>query len=99
MAVDGLHFVMSRTALLDLVVMFFVLAAFGCLLIDRDRARARLAAALPVGEDGLAGPDRHTGDRAGLGSRPWRLAAGVLPGPGRRHQVERPVLPGVLRAS
>ncbi|MEV6170268.1 phospholipid carrier-dependent glycosyltransferase [Streptomyces sp. NPDC051954] len=43
MAVDGLHYVLSRTALLDLIVMFFVLAAFGCLLLDRDRARARLA--------------------------------------------------------
>ena len=80
MAVDGLHFVMSRTALLDLVVMFFVLAAFGCLLVDRDRARARLAAALPVGEDGRAGPDAHAGDRAGTGWRPWRLAAGVFLG-------------------
>lgn len=39
LAVDGLHVVMSRTALLDLVVMFFVLAAFGCLLVDRDHAR------------------------------------------------------------
>nr|EIF90258.1 glycosyl transferase 39 [Streptomyces tsukubensis NRRL18488] len=48
LAVDGLHFVMSRTALLDLVLMFFVVAAFGCLLVDRDRARARLAGALPV---------------------------------------------------
>ena len=80
MAVDGLHYVMSRTALLDLVVMFFVLAAFGCLLIDRDRARARLAAALPVAEDGHVGPDRDTGDRAGTGVRPWRLAAGVFLG-------------------
>ncbi|MDX3356101.1 phospholipid carrier-dependent glycosyltransferase [Streptomyces sp. ME01-24h] len=80
MAVDGLHFVMSRVALLDVVVMFFVLAAFGCLLIDRDHARARLAAALPVGEDGFAGPDRDTGARAGTGPRPWRLAAGVLLG-------------------
>nr|WP_308298944.1 phospholipid carrier-dependent glycosyltransferase [Streptomyces sp. GESEQ-35] len=43
MAVDGLHYVLSRTALLDLIVMFFVLAAFGCLLLDRDRARALLA--------------------------------------------------------
>jgi dolichyl-phosphate-mannose-protein mannosyltransferase len=80
LAVDGLHFVMSRTALLDLVVMFFVLAAFGCLLIDRDRARARLAAALPVGEDGFARPDADTGEHAGTGPRPWRLAAGVLLG-------------------
>ncbi|WP_407917020.1 dolichyl-phosphate-mannose--protein mannosyltransferase [Kitasatospora sp. NE20-6] len=80
MAVDGLHYVLSRTALLDLVVMFFVLAAFGCLLVDRDGARARLAAALPVGEDGRARPDGHTADRAGTGVRPWRLAAGVFLG-------------------
>ncbi|MET8077859.1 phospholipid carrier-dependent glycosyltransferase [Streptomyces sp. NPDC005303] len=80
LAVDGLHVVMSRTALLDLVVMFFVLAAFGCLLVDRDHARARLAAALPVGEDGRARPDEHTADHAGTGPRPWRLAAGVFLG-------------------
>ncbi|MGQ4387678.1 dolichyl-phosphate-mannose--protein mannosyltransferase [Streptomyces sp. SAS_270] len=80
MAVDGLHYVMSRTALLDLVVMFFVLAAFGCLLIDRDRARAGLAAALPIEEDGRIRPDAHTGDRVGTGVRPWRLAAGFFLG-------------------
>ncbi|MCK1796833.1 phospholipid carrier-dependent glycosyltransferase [Streptomyces sp. XM4193] len=71
MAVDGLHFVMSRVALLDLVLMFFVLAAFGCLLIDRDRTRARLAAALPADR-----PDAAVG-RMSLGLRPWRIAAGV----------------------
>ncbi|MFE0674558.1 dolichyl-phosphate-mannose--protein mannosyltransferase [Streptomyces sp. NPDC058867] len=80
MAVDGLHFVMSRTALLDLVVMFFVLAAFGSLLIDRDHARARLAAALPVDAGGRARPDARVGDRAGTGLRPWRLAAGLFLG-------------------
>ncbi|MGV9454441.1 dolichyl-phosphate-mannose--protein mannosyltransferase [Streptomyces sp. NPDC003635] len=80
LAMDGLHVVMSRTALLDLVVMFFVLAAFGCLLIDRDHARARLAAALPVGADGTVRPHAHTGDRVGTGLRPWRLAAGVCLG-------------------
>jgi dolichyl-phosphate-mannose-protein mannosyltransferase len=80
LAVDGLHFVMSRTALLDLVVMFFALAAFGCLLIDRDRARARLAAGLPVGEDGFARPDHDAAVRTGMGPRPWRVAAGVLLG-------------------
>ncbi|MFD8925846.1 dolichyl-phosphate-mannose--protein mannosyltransferase [Streptomyces mirabilis] len=80
MAMDGLHVVMSRTALLDLVVMSFALAAFGCLLIDRDRARARLAAALPVDEDGRVRPDGHTGDHARTGLRPWRLAAGLFLG-------------------
>ncbi|WP_079063224.1 dolichyl-phosphate-mannose--protein mannosyltransferase [Streptacidiphilus griseoplanus] len=80
MAADGLQYVMSRVALLDIFVMFFVLAAFGCLLVDRDRARARLAAALPVDEEGFAGPDPATADRAGTGPRPWRVGAGLLLG-------------------
>ncbi|MFE7898842.1 dolichyl-phosphate-mannose--protein mannosyltransferase [Streptomyces sp. NPDC057424] len=80
MAVDGLHFVMSRTALLDGVLMFFVLAAFGCLLVDRDRAREKLAAALPLDGDGRARPDRHTAETARLGWRPWRWAAGLMLG-------------------
>ncbi|UQA94975.1 dolichyl-phosphate-mannose--protein mannosyltransferase [Streptomyces halobius] len=80
LAVDGLHFVMSRTALLDLIVMFWVVAAFGCLLVDRDRTRARLAAALPIGPDGVARPDAEVGDRLLLGWRPWRIAAGLCLG-------------------
>ncbi|MFF8944277.1 dolichyl-phosphate-mannose--protein mannosyltransferase [Streptomyces sp. NPDC014864] len=80
MAVDGLHFVMSRTSLLDGVLMFFVLAAFGCLLIDRDRARARLAAALPADADGRIRPDAHTAEHTRLGWRPWRWATGLLLG-------------------
>jgi dolichyl-phosphate-mannose--protein O-mannosyl transferase len=43
LAADGLEFVMSRTALLDIFVMFWVLAAFGCLVVDRDLYRARMA--------------------------------------------------------
>ncbi|HET6633409.1 MAG TPA: phospholipid carrier-dependent glycosyltransferase [Streptomyces sp.] len=82
MAVDGLHFVMSRTALLDVIVMFWVLAAFGCLLVDRDRTRARLAAALPPGSglEAAVRPDHGTGQRLRLGWRPWRLAAGLCLG-------------------
>ncbi|MER5226640.1 dolichyl-phosphate-mannose--protein mannosyltransferase [Streptomyces flaveus] len=80
MAVDGLHFVMSRTALLDQVLMFFVLAAFGCLVIDRDRTRARLAAALPPDEDGVVRPDAHIAETTRLGLRPWRWAAGLMLG-------------------
>ncbi|MFG2943722.1 dolichyl-phosphate-mannose--protein mannosyltransferase [Streptomyces adustus] len=80
MAVDGLHFVMSRTALLDGVLMFFVLAAFACLVIDRDRARARLAAALPEDADGLARPNALVAETTRLGLRPWRWAAGLLLG-------------------
>ncbi|MFJ2831540.1 dolichyl-phosphate-mannose--protein mannosyltransferase [Streptomyces sp. NPDC087263] len=80
MAVDGLHFVMSRTALLDGVLMFFILAAFGCLVVDRDRSRARLAAALPPDEDGFVRPDAYVAETTRLGWRPWRWAAGLMLG-------------------
>ncbi|GAB2873579.1 phospholipid carrier-dependent glycosyltransferase [Streptomyces deserti] len=80
MAVDGLHFVMSRTALLDGVLMFFILAAFGCLLIDRDKARGKLAAALPADADGRVRPDAHIAETTRLGLRPWRWAAGLMLG-------------------
>lgn len=82
LAVDGLHFVMSRTALLDLVLMFFVLAAFGCLLLDRDWARRRFADALPVDAEaeGVLRPDHEVGEGLRLGWRPWRIAAGLMLG-------------------
>jgi dolichyl-phosphate-mannose--protein O-mannosyl transferase len=73
LALDGLEFVMSRTALLDIIVMFWVLAAFGCLVIDRDRGRARLAAAAAA-----AGRVDDGGPR--LGIRWWRAAAGLCLG-------------------
>lgn len=40
MAIDGMAIVMSRTAVLDGILTFFVVAAFACLLVDRDWARA-----------------------------------------------------------
>jgi dolichyl-phosphate-mannose--protein O-mannosyl transferase len=75
LAVDGLHVVESRTALLDLILMFWVLAAFGCLVIDRDHARDRLA-----GLVARAGPPALAGLGPRLGLRPWRLAAGACLG-------------------
>jgi dolichyl-phosphate-mannose--protein O-mannosyl transferase len=72
LALDGLEFVMSRTAMLDIFVMFWVLAGFGCLVIDRDQARERLAALAP----GL--PSDGAGPR--LGIRWWRVAAGCCLG-------------------
>src|SRR5215469_3463040 len=72
LALDGLEFVMSRTAMLDIFVMFWVLAGFGCLVIDRDQARARLnARSQELPEEG-AGPR--------LGTRWWRIAAGCCLG-------------------
>ncbi len=75
MALDGLQLVLSRTGILDIFLMTFVLAAFGCVLIDRDVSRARLAEALARGDDGVA-----TGSGPRLGFRKWLLAAGILLG-------------------
>lgn len=75
-AVDGLSIAISRTAILDGILTTFIIAAFGCLLIDRDRMRAAYA----------DWADRRLADEAALGDgpvlawRPWRLAAGVLLG-------------------
>jgi dolichyl-phosphate-mannose-protein mannosyltransferase len=44
MALDGLELVLSRTAILDIFVMLWVLAAFGMLVLDRDAAAAVIAA-------------------------------------------------------
>ncbi len=48
-SLDGLHFVQSRVAMLDIFLMWWVLVAFACLLIDRDALRSRLAAGRPAG--------------------------------------------------
>ncbi len=72
LSLDGLEFVMSRTALLDIFVMFWVLAAFGCLVVDRDVTRAALVEAT------ARLPRDDTPPR--LGIRWWRLGAGLCLG-------------------
>ncbi len=72
---DGLAFVMARTALLDGIQMFFILAGFSCLVVDRDKVRAKAAAWAeqhPRETPWLAG---EHGPKFGF--RIWRLAAGV----------------------
>ncbi|GAA4524984.1 phospholipid carrier-dependent glycosyltransferase [Brachybacterium paraconglomeratum] len=77
LAIDGVSLVHSRTSLLDPFLMFFALAAFGALLIDRDRFRERLA---------LASAALHSGAESAPplgvsgGIRPWRVLAGLLLG-------------------
>ncbi|HEY7484502.1 MAG TPA: phospholipid carrier-dependent glycosyltransferase [Streptosporangiaceae bacterium] len=71
LALDGLHLVTSRTALLDIFVMFWILCAFGCLLVDRDRTRARLADKIAAGGDAGFGPFLLHG---------WRIGAAVCLG-------------------
>jgi dolichyl-phosphate-mannose--protein O-mannosyl transferase len=72
LSLDGLEFVLSRTGILDIFLMFFVLAAFGALLVDRDVSRSRLAEAVVLRPDGDLGP--------GLGIRKWRVIAGIMIG-------------------
>jgi dolichyl-phosphate-mannose-protein mannosyltransferase len=80
-ALDGMHLVMSRTALLDIFLMFFIVAAFGALLLDRDARRRRWLRALENGLDptrsGYAGQPRFDW-RTGLPW--WRFAAAALLG-------------------
>ncbi|MGH8793233.1 MAG: dolichyl-phosphate-mannose--protein mannosyltransferase [Stackebrandtia sp.] len=74
MAVDGLHLVLSRVALLDIFLATFLLGAFYCLVADKDARRARWLAALESGVDPAAGGRPPF-------AVPWqRVAAGVLCG-------------------
>ncbi|HIW63660.1 MAG TPA: phospholipid carrier-dependent glycosyltransferase [Candidatus Stackebrandtia excrementipullorum] len=74
MSMDGLHFVLSRTALLDIFLMVFVLAAFYCIVLDREHQRRRWLKAVENGIDPTAG------DRPHFTIPWWRVAAGVLSG-------------------
>jgi dolichyl-phosphate-mannose--protein O-mannosyl transferase len=67
LALDGFSFTLSRIGLLDVFLQVLVLAAVACLVVDRDRVRARIRAAADVPEHGFR-----------LGPRGWRIAAGVL---------------------
>jgi dolichyl-phosphate-mannose-protein mannosyltransferase len=67
LALDGVAFTLSRIGLLDVFLQVFVVAAVACLVVDRDRVRARVRA---------AGATAASGFR--LGPRGWRIAAGVL---------------------
>jgi len=83
LAVDGHHLVMSRTSLLDIFLMFWILAAFGALLMDRDDGRRRLAARLArQAAAGTSGMPSVTQLVSGpwLGIRWWRVAAGICLG-------------------
>lgn len=80
LALDGFHLVLSRTALLDIFLLLFVLAAFGALVLDRDARRRRWARALDEGLD-PSRPGRAGRPPAGWRNWPWwRLLAGVLLG-------------------
>jgi predicted membrane-bound dolichyl-phosphate-mannose-protein mannosyltransferase len=69
MALDGFHFVLSRAAILDIFVLFWVLLA--CLILDRDPSTAALAAS----DRGSAarrrkGPPPEASQTASMAARP-----------------------------
>jgi dolichyl-phosphate-mannose-protein mannosyltransferase len=81
MAMDGMHLVLSRSALLDIFLLLFILAAFACLVMDRDARRRRWLTALDDGLQVNAPAGRGRPGWTWAGSVPWwRLAAGVMTG-------------------
>ena len=87
LTLDGFHLVLSRTALLDIFLLLFVLATFGALLVDRDARRRRWLAALEAGGAATVGRALVAVAR----HRAVRLLA--------VDQVERAVLPAGLPAA
>ena len=80
LAVDGLGIVLSRIALLDGALTFFILLGFLFVLLDRDRSLPLLDARIVAQRraDADDAPVRLIGPV--LWSRPWLIAAGVALG-------------------
>jgi dolichyl-phosphate-mannose--protein O-mannosyl transferase len=75
---DGLAFVMARTGLLDGIQMFFILAGFSALVVDRDKVREKAAT---WAEEHLTGSPLAKGQHGPkFGLRPWRILAGLMLG-------------------
>ena len=74
LSLDGLQFVLSRLALLDIFLALFMLLGVTCMVADRDWHHAKLARlqADPVLDTASWGPVR------GLLVRPWLLTSGVF---------------------
>ncbi|MEC3976010.1 dolichyl-phosphate-mannose--protein mannosyltransferase [Amycolatopsis sp. H20-H5] len=71
---DGVLHLQARMGMLDIFIALFVLAAFACVLCDRDQVRQRLAVAVREGwaTESVWGPK--------LGFRWWRFGAGLMIG-------------------
>ncbi len=81
LSLDGLHFVSSRVALLDIFLMFFVLASFACLVLDRTQRRTQIYAALLTATETGRSLGRGIRREPGWRGWPWwRIAAAALLG-------------------
>ena len=65
LSLDGLHLVLSRLALLDIFLAFFLLCAVHCLVADRDWLRRRLAATRRPRRHAVTSRAPSPGDRCG----------------------------------
>lgn len=93
LAFDGLHFVLSRLALLDIFLAFFLLCGVSCVVADRDWYRTRMARLVdpatpvrradPAARDLVLGADQARAELGDWGPvrallfRPWLVGAGV----------------------
>ncbi|MBB1513759.1 phospholipid carrier-dependent glycosyltransferase [Tessaracoccus sp. MC1627] len=75
LAVEGTHVVVSRTGILDIFLMLFVLGGFACLVADRFAAREKLAWAIA-----LEGGRSASALGPYVEGRWWRVGAGVVLG-------------------
>ena len=75
LALDGFHLVLSRSALLDIFLLLFILAAFGALVMDRDARRRRWLRAIESGVD-PSQPGRAS--RLPFAVPWWRIGAAAL---------------------
>jgi len=73
LAIDGNAIVMSRVALLDTWLMLLCLVGVWCIVLDRDRTRARLDQRLARAR----ASGREPGYGPALWARPWVIAAGA----------------------
>ena len=80
LAIDGMAIVMSRTAVLDGILTFLIVAAVACVVRDRDRVRARLAGRMRASLDPAALVRQWQSGAVRFGARPWLWAAGGLLG-------------------
>ena len=80
LSLDGLHLVLSRLALLDIFLAFFILCGVHCVVADRQWFRERLA----PGRDPAALPAVAAGRRGRLRARGRHQVDGALPARGLR---------------
>lgn len=81
LALDGVAIVLSRTAILDGILTFWVVCAAALLLRDRDAVRIRLVTLLRNATDAPALLQQwRNGARLPLGMRPWLLLSGTALG-------------------